>query len=145
MGARLVIAVVLLIGAVIVALVIERRRRPAVPSQGRDVVPHQLDRNDFPRPDAPWLVVLWSSSACESCAGLVDKLRPLESPEVAVVEIEYQSNKALHARYQIEAAPITQVVDAQGVTEVSFTGSFEASELWSVVAALRDAPRASDS
>ena len=145
MGARLVIAAVLLIAAVIVAVVIERRRRPAAPSQGRDVVPHQLDRNDFPQPDAPWLVVLWSSSACESCAGLIDKLRPLESSDVAVVEIEYQSNKALHARYKIEAAPITQVVDAQGVTQASFTGAFEAMELWSIVAALRDAPSATDS
>ena len=139
MAARLLIAAVLLVVAVIVAMVIERRRRPSVPSQGRDGVPHQLDRNDFPRPDAPWLVVLWSSSACESCAGLFDKLRPLESPDVAVVEVEYQTNKALHERYKIEAAPITQVVDAQGVTEVSFTGTFEATELWSVVAALRNA------
>ena len=139
MGARLVIAVVLLVVAVIVAMIIERRRRPSVPSQGRDVVPHQLDRNDFPRPDAPWLVVLWSSSACESCAGLIDKLTPLESPDVAVVEIEYQSNKPLHERYKIEAAPVTQVVDAQGVTQASFTGAFEAMELWTIVAALRDA------
>src|SRR5204862_1615740 len=63
---RVVIAVALFVVLAGVALVMERRRRPDAPSQGRAVVPAQLDRPDFPRPDAPWLVVLLPSSASES-------------------------------------------------------------------------------
>ena len=53
------------------------------------MTPAQLDRADFPRPEAPWLVVLFTSSNCDSCAGLYDKAAALESDEVAVTEVEY--------------------------------------------------------
>jgi hypothetical protein len=135
--ARIVVAVVLVAIAAIIAAVLDRRRRPAAPTQGRALVPHQLDRADFPRPDAPWLVVLWSSRTCESCQGLKEKIAPLESADVAVVDVEYQAEPALHKRYRIEAAPMTQVVDAHGVTQASFTGAFDATQLWSVLAELR--------
>ena len=91
MTARLVLAIVLVVAAAIVAWVLDRRRKPAPPAQSRATVPKQLDRHDFPRPDAPWLVVLWSSRTCESCQGLFEKLTPLASDDVAVVEVEYQA------------------------------------------------------
>ena len=43
-------------------------------------------------------------------------MAPLASADVAVVEVEYQTDPDLHRRYQIEAAPVTIVVDAEGVT-----------------------------
>ena len=43
-----------------------RRRRRATPYP----IPRQLDRADFPRPDAPWLVAYFSSTTCDSCQGL---------------------------------------------------------------------------
>jgi hypothetical protein len=135
--ARIVLAVVLVVAAGIVALVLDRRRKPAAPAQSRATVPQQLDRRDFPRPDAPWLVVLWSSRTCESCQGLIDKLTPLASDDVAVVEVEYQAQPELHKRYAIDAAPITVIADHEGVTRASFTGSFSATDLWAAVAELR--------
>ena len=65
---------------------LERRHRRVVgaPTQGRTTVPQQLDRGDFPRPDAPWLVALFTSKHCDSCAGLLDKAKPLESPDVGL-------------------------------------------------------------
>jgi hypothetical protein len=137
---RLVLAAVLVALAGVVAWILERRRRTAPPFQGRTLVPQQLDRSDFPRPDAAWLVVLWSSRTCDSCRGLAEKLEPLRSDDVAVVEIEYQAEPELHRRYAIEAAPITVVADAEGVTRASFTGSFEAAEIWAAVAELRGGP-----
>ena len=110
MTARLVLAIVLVVAAAIVAWVLDRRRKPAPPAQGRATVPQQLDRQDFPRTDAPWLVVLWSSRTCESCQGLFEKLTPLASDDVAVVEVEYQEQPELHKRYAIDAAPITVIV-----------------------------------
>lgn len=140
MVVRVVIAVAILAVAAGIAWWLERRRVVEPPSQGRAVAPEQLDRRDFPRPDAPWLVVLFTSRHCDSCAGLVDKALPLASSEVAVVEVEYTLEPALHARYQIDAAPITVLVDKDGVTRSAFIGAYPAADLWSALADLRATP-----
>ena len=68
-----------------VALVLRRRAGSDRPTQPRQVaVPAQLDRADFDRPDAPWLVVVFSSSTCLSCADTWAKASQLESDTVAV-------------------------------------------------------------
>jgi len=117
----------------------ERRRRTDAPPQshGRVPGPQQLDRADFRRPDAAWLVVLFTSATCESCAGLFAKAQPLESADVSVVECEFPRDRALHARYEIEIAPLTVVADADGVVRASLTGAFDAPELWTAVAEVR--------
>ena len=140
MVVRVVIAVVILAVAGAIAWWLEHRRVVAPPSQGRAVAPQQLDRNDFPRPDASWLVVLFTSRHCESCAGLVDKALPLASDDVAVVEVEYTRQPDLHARYAIDAAPITVLVDRDGVTRSAFIGAYAAPELWSALADVRATP-----
>jgi hypothetical protein len=134
---RIVIAVAIVAVAAGIAWWLEHRRKVAPPTQGRAVVPQQLDRRDFPRPDAPWLVVLFTSNTCDSCAGLLDKARPLESDQVSVVEVEYFANRGLHERYRIDAAPITVLADADGVTRASFVGAFTATDLWNALAELR--------
>ena len=139
MALRIVIAVAIFAVAAGVAWWLERRRVVEPPSQGRAVVPQQLDRLDFARPEAPWLVVLFTSQHCDSCAGLFDKAKPLESAEVSVTEVEYGAHPELHRRYQIDAAPVTVLVDASGVTRASFVGAFAAPELWNALAQLRDA------
>jgi hypothetical protein len=135
---RVVIAVAILAIAGGVAWWLEHRRVVASPTQGRATVPQQLDRRDFPRPEAPWLVALFTSQHCDSCAGLLDKAKPLESGDVSVAEIEYSAQPELHRRYKIDAAPITVLADAAGVTQASFVGAFAAPELWSALAGLRD-------
>ena len=141
MTVRVVIAVAIFVIAGGVAWWLEHRRVAAPPTQGRATVPQQLDRNDFARPDAAWLVALFTSQHCDSCAGLFDKAKPLESDDVSVTEIEYGAQPELHRRYQIEAAPITVLADAAGVTRASFVGAFAAADLWAALAELR--PRAS--
>jgi hypothetical protein len=137
---RLVVAVAILAVAAAIAWWLERRRSVAPPSQGRAIAPEQLDRHDFPNPDAAWLVVLFTSRHCDSCAGLVEKARPLASDEVGVVEVEYTLQPDLHARYRIDAAPITVLVDREGVTRRAFIGAYSAPELWSALAELRATP-----
>jgi hypothetical protein len=119
MGLRILIAVAIVAVAGGVAWWLEHRRKVAPPTQGRAVVPQQLDRRDFPRPDAPWLVVLFTSK------------------QVSVTEVEWPANRALHERYRIEAAPITVLADADGVTRASFVGAFTATDLWNALAELR--------
>ena len=134
---RLLIAVVLLAVAVAVAVVLERRR-PAPPTQPRRwAVPTQLDRDDFEAPDRPWLVAVFTSATCESCLKVVPKARVLESPEVAVVEVAYQSDKVLHERYGVEIVPTLVVADAEGVVRASFIGEPTSTDLWAAVAEAR--------
>jgi hypothetical protein len=136
-AARVVVAVVLFALLAAVAWWLERRRREDAPTQSPLTTPTQLDRADFVRPETPWLVVLFTSSNCDSCAGLYDKAATLESDDVAVTEVEYFANRGLHERYHVDAAPMTLVADDRGVVRASFLGAFAAPELWSTVADLR--------
>jgi hypothetical protein len=133
---RIVIAVALVAVAGGVAFVLQRRRTAPPP---RDVypVPRQLDRADFARADAPWLVALFSSTTCDSCDGLSAKLAVLESPDVATCEIEYHARPDLHRRYEISGIPTTVVADAAGVVRAAFVGAFTATDLWAAVAEAR--------
>jgi hypothetical protein len=134
---RLVLALVILIAVGVLAWFM-RKRPPDPPPRDVYPVPKQLDRSDFPRPDAAWLVALFSSTACDSCRGLGAKLTPLESSDVVVCEIEAEDQGALHRRYELAAIPTTVVADADGVVRRAFVGAFTATDLWAAVAELRD-------
>jgi hypothetical protein len=134
---RIAIAAVLVVAVVAVAWFL-RKRPPDAPPRDVYAVPRQLDRSDFPRPTAPWLVALFSSSVCESCATLPPKLAPLASDDVVTCEIEASERGDLHRRYGIAAVPTTVVADADGVVRRGFVGAFTATDLWAAVAELRD-------
>ena len=70
---RIVVAVVLAVVAAVVAAVIDRRRRRAPVDSPSWTVPAQLDRADFDRPEAPWLVVVFTSATCETCAAVWER------------------------------------------------------------------------
>jgi hypothetical protein len=134
---RLLIALVLAALALTVAWVLQRRQRPDAPVRTGYAVPAQLDRADFARPEAPWLVVVFTSATCGTCAATWDKARPLSSDNVAVQEVEHGAERALHDRYAIEAVPTTLVADEQGVVHKSFVGPLTATDLWAAVAEAR--------
>jgi hypothetical protein len=114
-----------------------RRRRPQPPTQARWSVPAQLDRADFAGTDRLWLVVVFTSATCDSCASAVAKASVLESPEVAFQEVSWQANKDLHERYAVDVVPMTLLADDEGVVQASFIGSPNAAELWAAVADAR--------
>ena len=128
MASRLVIALVVVVAAVVAARLLERRR-PAPPTRDAYPVPAQLDRQDFPRPDAPWLFVLFSSRTCDSCGPMVARVCGLESDAVATVQLEAKAAKALHDRYRIEGVPMVVLADADGVVRAGFVGSVDTWEL----------------
>lgn len=135
---RIVVAVVLALVALAVAALVQRRQRPAPPVRTGYTVPQQLDRADFARPEAPWLVAVFTSSTCDTCRGVWERAQPLASEAVAVEEVEYLAQRALHDRYEIEAVPSTLVVDADGVVQKSFLGPVTATDLWAAVAEARE-------
>ena len=142
---RLLIAVVLAAAALALAWALQRRQRPDVPVRTGYTVPAQLDRADFERPEVPWLVVVFTSATCDTCAGVWDKARHLGSDEVAVQEAEFSAARPLHERYAIEAVPTTLIADAEGVVVRSFVGPVTATDLWAAVAEAREPGSTPDS
>lgn len=135
---RLLIVVAVTAVAVVIAALVQRRTdRTGQPVSTGYHVPAQLHRDDFDRPEAPWLVVVFSSATCDACATMVDKARALESDAVAVQEVEVGSNKSLHERYEIDGVPTTVITDAEGEVRSHFLGPATATHLWAAVAELR--------
>lgn len=128
---------VVVVAAAVLALVVERRR-PDAPTQGDWPVPRQLDRADFDGADVPWLVAVFSSATCDSCATVLTKAAVLTSPDVAVQDVEVGARGDLHQRYGIEAVPTIVVADAEGVVRASFVGPPSATDLWAAVAEVRE-------
>lgn len=134
---QLVIALLAVGVAVVVAVVLRRREPDAPTAPTRYAVPVQLDRADFERPEAPWLVAVFSSSTCLACADTWGKAQILASDDVAVQEIEVGARRDLHDRYRVEAVPMVLIADADGVVGASFIGPLTATDLWATVAELR--------
>ncbi|HEV2766360.1 MAG TPA: hypothetical protein VGV63_01475 [Acidimicrobiales bacterium] len=134
---RLLVAAVLMVVAVAVAVLLQRRR-PDPPTAPRWAVPAQLDRADFAGSDVPWLVAVFTSATCATCAGVLTRAAPLASPEVVVEEVEVGTRPDLHRRYGIDAVPCLVVADADGEVRASFVGQPTAAELWTTLADLRD-------
>lgn len=134
---QVVILVVVTVVAVGVAALLRRRSADA-PEQGPSwAVPTQLDRADFERPDAPWLVTVFSSATCLSCQGAWAKAEVLASDAVAVQEVEAIERKDLHDRYRVDAVPMVLVADSAGTVMRSFVGPPTATDLWAALAELR--------
>lgn len=125
--------------AVLIAWLISRRR-PDAPTQPAAVyeAPGQLDRSDFEGAEREWLVAVFTSATCNTCAETVARASILGSDAVAVCEVEVTERADLHERYQIEAVPIVAIADAQGVVQRSFIGPVSATHLWGAVAELRE-------
>lgn len=136
------VVLVIVLGALVVgvAALVRSRLRVEAPTRAGWSVPAQLDRADFDRPDAPWVVVVFTSTTCAGCRGTADKAEALASDAVVVHEVSSPADQALHDRYGVEAVPMVAVADHQGVVRASFLGEPTAAELWSTMADLRDDP-----
>ena len=132
--------VAIVVAVVVVAIVVNvvaRRRRVTTPTQGDRELPTQLDRADFGGADAPWLLAVFTSASCGTCADVVRKAEVLACADVAVREVEFTRDRALHARYAIDAVPSTVVADARGVVRWSVLGPVTATDLWAAMARCR--------
>lgn len=132
---RVLLAVGIALVVAVLAILLERRR-PEAPSQRKWAVPDQLDRADFDRPGAPWLVAVFSSATCNSCATAVARAQAMASGDVAVQEVEVGTRGDLHKRYNVEAVPTLVVADRQGVVRASIVGPPSEGELENAFAEL---------
>ena len=113
-------------------------RKPGAPASNVHHVPSILDRADFHRPDAPWLVAVFTSSTCDTCAGVWERAEILGSDEVATHRIDYQTDKGLHERYNIDGVPTLVIADSDGVVKRGFLGPMTAPDLWAAMADERE-------
>jgi hypothetical protein len=132
------IAVGVLVVALAVGAVLRRRGTVDAPTQPTYAVPRQIDRADFADVDAPWLVAVFSSATCITCADVVAKAKVLRCSQVAVVDVEYSAARELHGKYNVDAVPIAVIADHDGVVRASFVGPMSATDLWAAVAEVRD-------
>ena len=123
--------------ALLVAFVLQQRRSDP-PTQGGFEIPTQVDRNDFDQPNTPWLVAVFTSATCHTCADVATKAAVLASPQVVVQRIDYTVNPALHQRYKIDAVPLLVIADSLGVVKAGFIGPTKAQDLWAAMAECRD-------
>jgi hypothetical protein len=125
---RLLIAAAIVAVVAVVAFAV-RRRRTAPPTQVSRDVPSQLDRADFAHAEAAWLVVVFTSATCDTCAEVVRTARGLAADDVAVVEVEYQTDRRTHERYRIAAVPMVVIADRRGVVRAGRLGPVSSADL----------------
>lgn len=132
--------VLLVLGGIAVAgaVVALLGRRTDAPAANTTHIPRHLDRTDFARPDAPWLVAVFTSATCSTCAGVWDRARHLESDAVAVTEVEVGRDPALHQRYRIDGVPTLVMADATGTVHRAFLGPVTTADLWAAMAEARE-------
>jgi hypothetical protein len=63
--------------------------------------------------------------------------RTLAADDVAVVEVEYRTDRRTHERYRIGAVPMVVMADAAGVVRASRLGPVSAAELAADLAVAR--------
>jgi DNA-binding transcriptional regulator of glucitol operon len=134
---RAALVVVVAAVAVAVAFVVQRRRAVPAPTNTGHVLPDRLDRGDFARPQAPWLVAVFTSATCSTCAGVWSKAEMLASDAVAVQQLEAVADRELHGKYGVTAVPGVVVADGAGVVRARFLGPVTATDLWATLAELR--------
>lgn len=134
---RLVVGLAAVGAALIIARWWRSRRAVDAPTQRRAALPDQVDRADFASPQTEWLVVVFTSETCASCADVSAKAAALASDEVAVQVASYQAQRTLHDRYRIDSVPSVIIVDSAGVVAASFVGPVTATDLWAAVAEAR--------
>ena len=131
-----------IVGVVVVIALLanlwQRKRQVDAPTQGASEVPSQIDRADFARPDAPWIVLAFTSATCQTCSDIERKVRVLETKSVAIQILEYTAERELHERYKIDAVPTVLMADANGVVQANFLGPVSATDLWAALARARD-------
>ena len=132
---RLLLAVAVVAVVAVAAHVVRRRRQSDPPTQSRNELPAQVDRTDFDGDG--WLVAVFTSESCSTCADVVRKAEVLRSNDVTVATVPFQRRRDLHERYDIDAVPGLIVADGDGVVHAAFLGPVTATDLWAAIANAR--------
>ncbi len=134
--ARTLITLGVIVGALAVAW-LYRRIRPSSPTAPTYSVPTQLERWDFAQPNTDWLLAVFTSKTCSTCAAVIEAAEELADETLAVQEVEHRRHGELHRRYAVDAVPLAVVADRAGVVCASLAGPATSAELSALIASVR--------
>ena len=134
--ARALIAFGVIAGALAVAWMY-RRFRPSNPTAPTYSVPVRLERWDFTQPNTDWLLAVFTSKTCSTCAAVVEAAAELADDTVAVQEVEHRRHGELHQRYAVDAVPLAVLADRGGTVRASLAGPATSAELSALIASVR--------
>jgi len=137
--ARTLIALAVIAGALAVAWLARRFRSPS-PTAPTYSVPARLERWDFAQPNAEWLLAVFTSKTCSTCAAVVKAAQSLADDSMAVQEVEFRRHGELHRRYSIDAVPLAVLADCSGTVRASLAGPATEAELSALVTSARQRP-----
>lgn len=135
---QFVLAVVIAAIIIVIVRFRQKQRGADAPTQPAWQFPAQLDPADFETNCDQWMVVVFISSTCSTCADVAAKAQVLESASVSVNTVDYINHAELHKRYEIDAVPITVIADSSGVVKRGFIGPVTATDLWAGLAEVRE-------
>jgi hypothetical protein len=121
---RLLIVVVLVVGAVVVAWFIEQRRSASPISVKLGRIPTRVMPSDCALGPDPAIIV-FTEASCRSCAGAIEMVRGQAGCGLPVAVVEYGATKELHAHYEIDTVPTTVVVSGDGTVVGGWAGSLD--------------------
>ena len=134
--ARTLIALGVIAGALAVAW-LYRRYRPSSPAAPTYSVPARLERWDFAQPNTDWLLAVFTSKTCSTCAAVVAAAKSLADDALAVQEVEHRRHGELHRRYAVDAVPLAVLADRAGAVCASLAGPATSAELSALIASAR--------
>lgn len=137
--ARTLIALGVIVGALAVAW-LYRRYQPATATAPTYSVPARLERWDFAQPNTDWLLAVFTSKTCSTCAAVTKAAETLANDTLAVQEVEHGRHGDLHQRYGVDAVPLAVLADRTGAVCASMAGPATAAELSALVASARQLP-----
>ena len=137
--ARTLIALGIIAGALAAAWLM-RRYRTAAPTAPSYSVPTRLERWDFAQPSAEWLLAVFTSKTCSTCAAVAKAAQSLADDSLAVQEVEFRRHGDLHRRYTVDAVPLAVLADRTGAVCASLAGPATAAELSALIASARQLP-----
>jgi len=97
--------------------------------------PVLLHRSDFPQPEMPCLLAVFTAKNCQTCSEVWQQQQQFKSASTAVVEVR---QKKLLRRYGIEAVPVVALADSVGKVRWCHLGRLPNSAQGEIKALLAD-------
>ena len=130
---RLAIAAILIVIALVVASLVQRRRGASPTAVPRSELPPVVDLAAVGMPRGPALVV-FSEETCRSCSAALAVVRGPAGAGLPVAEVPFGAERELHRRHGIDTVPTTVVTDVDGQVVDGWVGSVDLSGLAAALA-----------
>ena len=130
---RLLIAVLLVVAAIAVASLAQRRRSASATAVPRSELPAAVDLAAVGLSGGPALVV-FTEETCRTCAAAIAVVKGPAGAGLPVAEVPFGAERELHRSHCIDTVPTTVVTDAGGHVIDGWVGTVDLSELAAALA-----------